>query len=123
MAVSETLPADAVKPSVPERMLAEGRVILKNPSHALKAYPALWPSRDAARKDFERERTATFPYIGFVIGDCRTPLVSVSYQLAGGGQQPAQAWFHALEDLDCKAWLTEKLGPLKRYEEHPTKPS
>ena len=117
--VAETVTADNVKPSVAELMLAEGRVILKNPAHAFRVYPRLWNTNDEARKAFEREKTATFPYKGFVLGDCRTPLVPASYQLAGKGQKPAEAWFHPSALSDCRAWLTGRLGELAQYRRLP----
>jgi hypothetical protein len=115
--VSETIPAAALRPSLPEEMLAEGRLVFQNPHHAARAYPGMWPTERAAAKAFERARSATFPYIGFILGRCRTPLVPVIYQVSGAGQKLAHAWFHPLM-ADCEAWLTERLGRLVRRHAH-----
>jgi hypothetical protein len=109
--VAETMPAAALNPTLPDRMLAEGGVVFENSGHALQAYPGMWPSKDAARQAFLRQRCATFPYEESFIGECRSPR-RVAYQVAGPGQRAAVAWFDPLVVPDPEAWLADRLGPL-----------
>lgn len=109
--VAETMPAATLDPTQPARMLAEGGVALENSGHAFQAYRRLWPSSDAARQAFLREKSATFPYEESQLGKCRS-LRRVAYQVARQGQRAAVAWFDPLVVPDPEAWLADRLGPL-----------
>ena len=109
--VAETMPAAALDPTLPDRMLAEGGVALENSGHAVEAYPGMWPTKDAARQAFLREKWATFPYEESLLGECRS-LRRVAYQVARQGQRGATAWFDPLVVPDPENWLAERLGPL-----------
>jgi putative DNA primase/helicase len=109
--VAETMPAAALDPTLPARMLAEGGVAFENSGHALQAYPGLWPSKRAAEQAFYRGRCTTNPYEEPLLGECRAPL-RVAYQVVGPGQRAAVAWFDPLVVPDPEAWLSDRLGPL-----------
>lgn len=109
--VAETIPAAALDPTLPARMLAEGGVALENSGHALQAYPGMWPSKRAAEQAFLRQKCTTFPYKDSLLGECRA-LRPVAYQVAGQGQRAAVAWFDPMMGPDPEAWLTDRLGPL-----------
>lgn len=109
--VAETMPAAALDPTLPGRMLAEGGVVFDTAAHAARAYSRLLGNAEAARKRFQREQSGTFPYKELLLGECPA-LVRVAYQLAGERQRPAVAWFDPLVVPDPEAWLADRLGPL-----------
>ena len=112
MPVAEMMPAAALDPSLADHMQAAGGVTLENAGHAFRAYPHMWPTDRAASKAMERERSATNPYKRILIGECRTPLVRVAYQVAGPGQKPAVAWCDPVVVPNPADWLTARLGRL-----------
>lgn len=109
--VAETMPAAALDPTLPARMLAEGGVVFDTAAHAARAYPGLLGNAEAARKRFQREQSGTFPYKGLLLGECPA-LVRVAYQLAGERQRPAVAMLDPLVVSDPEAWLADRIGPL-----------
>ena len=121
--VAETMPAAALDPTLPARMLAEGGVAFENSGHALQAYPGMWPSKRAAEQAFYRGRCTTNPYEESLLGECRAPL-RVAYQVAGPGQRAAVAWFDLWVVPDPEAWLADRLGPLAwcRLDQPPADP-
>jgi hypothetical protein len=110
--VAETMPAAALDPTLPERMLAEGGAVIEAPADAHRAYPRLFPTVEAAKKRFQRDRLGTFPYEGSLIGECPQALRRMDYQRAGPGQRAAVAWFDPLVVPDPEEWLADRLGPL-----------
>jgi len=122
--VAETMPAAALDPTLPDRMLAEGGAVIEAPADAARAYPGLFRNADAAKKRFQRERCGTFPYEDSQLGECPQPLRRVDYQRAGPGQRAAVAWFDPWVVPDPEAWLADRLGPLAwcRVDQPPVDP-
>jgi putative DNA primase/helicase len=85
--IAETLTDQALDPTLADRMLAAGGVAFASPDDAARAYPNLWPTREAAKKAFARSSLGTFPYEEFSIGVCpqALPLRRLHYQVAGPG--------------------------------------
>ena len=116
MPLAGTLDAADLEPEPADLMLAEGGVVFANARHAWTAYPALWPSHNAA--DLAMRRSPSFPYRDTSIRKRRTPrqdgagLVEVAYQVAGAGQKPAKAMADLMLCPDPAAFLTAKLGAL-----------
>lgn len=109
--VAETMPAAALDPILPDRMLAEGGVAFENSGHAAQAYPGMWRTKRAAEQAFYRGRCTTNPYEESLLGKCRAPR-RVAYQVVGPGQRAAVAWFDPWMVPDPEAWLADHLGPL-----------
>ena len=93
------------------RMIRQG-VELTNASDMSQAFPDLWVTADAARKDVQRSGTLSQRniYWGSV------PLLDVSYQPTGMGQKPRPARFNPARIPDPRAWLESRLGPLARFD-------
>jgi hypothetical protein len=110
-----------------DRMFASGGIAFESPTDAVKAYPGLWPSIEAARKALRRttgqtpnKESQSEASLYLYIGKC--PLVRVRYKLAG----PKQHFKHATADLcavcDPRAELERLLGPLAHFEILPDGP-
>jgi len=99
-------------------MLSAGGVAYEDASAAALAYPNLWPSAEAAKKAFQRQRSGTFSNEDITIGDCPAPrrLVRVSYQRAGSGQKVAFAWLDTRLNPDFRGAVERALGPLAFFE-------
>jgi putative DNA primase/helicase len=107
-------------PSHTDQMVAVCGFAFDNPGHAADACPALWNSRDSAKKALSREQAddpnlGTPPYKDSIIGgspQVRQNLRRVDYQRAGRGQGDAMAWFDPLTVQDPEAALRALLGDL-----------
>jgi putative DNA primase/helicase len=115
----EPVEAADMDPSPADMMLAAGGVALDNPAHAAAAYPALWPSVEAARKAFQRARSGTIPYKVYIRPDCPRPhaialarLAWADYQLVGAGQHLSVAWLDPTIVPDLAGWLHGRLGEM-----------
>jgi hypothetical protein len=99
-------------------MLSAGGVAYDDASAAAVAYPDLWPSAEAAKKAFQRQRSGTFSNEDITIGECPAPrrLIRVSYQRAGSGQKVAFAWLDTRLNHDLRGALESALGPLALFD-------
>lgn len=96
-----------------ERMAARG-MILNNSGDMADAFPELWPSREAAKKDVAR--LGTFPKEVSIWNLSPTSaLVPVSYQRSGPGRKPQTAWYDSKIVPDARAWLERRLGKLAAF--------
>ncbi|WP_299436811.1 hypothetical protein [uncultured Rhodospira sp.] len=107
----------AVRPTREAAMIAQG-VYLDNAADRARAFPDLWPTADAAKKDAQRCGTNCY-YISSLIAKCPPP-PSVRYRVAGPGRRIESAAFDPDTIPDPESWLTERLGPLALYEPETT---
>jgi len=96
-------------------MLATGGMWLMSIRDAVQAYPDLFSAsglkQARTRRGGKAEDTLL---IGYLIRNVSSALVQrVVYQRVGNGQRPARAV--ALAGVNARAWLTARLGPLKRF--------
>ena len=112
-----------LKPTMADQMMADAGVAFSNLTDAAKAYPDLWPSREATKAAFRREgsRLGTFTVGESPHGKSTQPLMTATYHLAGPGKSPAQLVFDPAVILPegLRPWLEERLGPLGRLEIDP----
>ncbi|MBR0683844.1 hypothetical protein GXW74_25435 [Roseomonas eburnea] len=114
VAVHEVLDWDEVCPSRQDMMAASG-VVLENAADMAKAFPDLWPSREAAKK--QNQRRGTNCYYRDLSNSNLSPSSSiVAYRPAGPGQKDRTARFDLALIADPRAWLEAKLGPLAHFE-------
>ena len=85
---------------------------LENSSDMAAAYPDVWATADAAKKD--RQRTGTNAYSDISL-KAFVPVL-VRYQPVGVGQKPRDARFDPEQVANPKEWLEARLGPLARFE-------
>ena len=116
--LAETLQSRDLDPTPVERMLAAGGAALMSPADASKAYPELWPKADTALKAFRRTEQPDKLLIGYIIREMSgcSSLITVRYQLAGPRHRPTLAVLDTALVPDPRGWLTERLGPLVRFE-------
>ncbi|WP_207792146.1 DUF7146 domain-containing protein [Siccirubricoccus phaeus] len=109
---------ESLAPSPADRMLSEGGMALANPGDAAQAYPALWPSRDAAKKAFSRGGWGQSRIGNYLYGNVPN-LGRVVYQRAGAGRSVSDGVYDPEAVADPRAWLVERLGELAHLEIHP----
>lgn len=111
--VTQVLSWDEVEPTQCDIMAAAG-VVLENASDKARAFPALWPSADAAKKDAQRKGTSRSPR--FFFNSSLSPSSAVaSYRKSGAGQKNWSALFDLTLIPDPKSWLRKKIGPLAHF--------
>jgi len=114
VAVHEALDWDDVRPTDHDIMAASG-MVLENAADMARAFPDLWPSRDAAKK--QNQRRGTNCYYRDLSNSNLSPSSSVvAYRPAGPGQKDRTARFDLVLIPDPRAWLEAKLGPLAHFE-------
>ena len=125
--------------STVERMVERGAVFM-NAAHAYRAHAGMWPSLEAARKEFQRQvdvlRSGTknrgpghSPSIRLLLGECPqpplkcptpqnpcSPLEGWTYQPSGRGPKAAIVWINRAVIENPAAWLAERLGSLAMCE-------
>jgi putative DNA primase/helicase len=103
-------------------MMAAGCVAFDNPTDAAQAYPKLWPSRKAANSAMARHKGRLAPNSNKTspIREWCQPLAEVTFQRTGAGRSPSTATVDMTMVPNTEAWLTERLGPLSRFEITPT---
>ena len=115
--VAETIGAADLDPSSFDMMAGAGGVVLYNARHASSAYPDLWGSPKAAEHSIRRSPPSLYKNI-LLIEEWGTPRANeirgaeATYQVAGAGQKPADAWFDPALVPDIATWLSRHLGPL-----------
>lgn len=116
MPVARLIAAADLAPSPADMMMAAGGVALAEPTHAVRSYPNLWPTPDAARKAFKRAEVADISVL--IDSYRRMSATSVFYQfrLAGRGRRPARAVVDFDLIPDPHGWLESRLGPLSMFE-------
>lgn len=114
VAVQEVLAWEAVRPTDRDIMASTG-VVLENAADMAKAFPDLWPSRDAAKKQNQRRGTNCY-YGGLSNSSLSLSSSVVTYRPAGAGQKDRQARFDLALIPDPGAWLEARLGTLAHFE-------
>ena len=74
------------------------------------AFPDLWPTRDAAKKDAQRRGTNCY-YRILYNSEMSPSSAVVSYRPEGAGRKLRSATFDLTIIPDPEAWLTARLGP------------
>ena len=129
--VDEVVEFADIEPDAIDQMIARG-LVPQMPTDAAKLYPDLFPSRDAAKKAYQRDRlsTARGPRLGtwsnkyVVIKGCpQPPCVALFFQPLGRGQLPRFCIVDLVKVPEVRAMLEVGLGPLARFEEVPTEPT
>jgi hypothetical protein len=109
IAVHAVLPWEDICPSDHDVMAARG-VILENAADMAKAFPDLWPSREAAKK--QNQRRGTNCYYSYFSNCNLSPSSSiVRYRPAGAGQKDRTARFDLALIPEPLVWLERQLGP------------
>lgn len=112
--VHEVLTWEEVRPTDHDIMASTG-VVLENAADMAKAFPELWPTRDAAKK--QNQRRGTNCYYRNSSNSSLSPSSSVvTYRPAGAGQKDRQARFDLTLIPDPRAWLDARLGQLAHFE-------
>jgi putative DNA primase/helicase len=112
--VHEVLTWDQVRPTDHDIMASSG-VVLENAADMAKAFPDLWPTRDAAKK--QNQRRGTDCYYRDLSNSRLSPSSSVvTYRPTGAGQKDRQARFDLTLIPDPRSWLEARLGPLAHVE-------
>jgi hypothetical protein len=104
---------------------------------AVKLYPDLWPTAQAARKEYSRagldverihatcvtppykgarSRCVTYPYRKLFIRGCHTPHALLRYHPKGFGQRARVALVDQARLAEARKQLEEALGPLASFE-------
>ncbi len=117
--INETLAADDLKPSPADLMLAAGGIAYEEPADASRAYPDLWPTRDAARKASDRWRTN--PYKSTYYGNVRH-LSHIRFLREGAGCSQSCAWVDVSVIPAPRAAVEAAQGPLASWELLPPEP-
>jgi hypothetical protein len=119
--VDEVVEFGAIEPDKIDEMIARG-LIPQMPTDATKIHRDLFPTREAAKKAYQRgrlsvergSRLGTSPYREVPIRDC--PHARVRYQPQGKGQLPRLALVDPVKVPDARAVLEAALGPLVLFE-------
>lgn len=112
--VHEVLTWEEVRPTDHDIMASTG-VVLENAADMAIAFPELWPTRDAAKKQNQRRGTHCC-YRDFSNSGLSPSSSIVTYRPAGAGQKDRQARFDLSLIPDPRAWLEARLGPLAHLE-------
>ena len=114
IAVHAVLPWEDICPSDHDVMAARG-VILENAADMAKAFPDLWPSREAAKK--QNQRRGTNCYYSYFSNSNLSPSSSiVTYRPTGAGQKDRTARFDLALIPEPLVWLERQLGPMAHFE-------
>lgn len=114
VAVHEVLAWEEVQPTDHDIMASTG-VVIENAADMARAFPELWSTRDAAKK--QNQRRGTNCYYGDLSNSSLSPSSSVvSYRPAGPGQKDRQARFDLALIPDPRVWLDARFGTLAHYE-------
>lgn len=112
--VNHILQWGEVQPTRDDIMVAAG-VVLENTSDKAQAFPDLWSSREAAKKDAQRKGTSCSSR--YFSNSSLSPSSAVaSYRRSGAGQKNRTASFDLMLIPDPKSWLQKKIGPLAHFE-------
>lgn len=107
--VSRFISASQLAATPSEEMLRKGGVVLRNSTHASRAYPSVWRNPAAAKQAFSRARTATNAYLQPYLALSHHPLLEYAYQLEGVGQKASQALYDPQAVPDPRVWLKSNL--------------
>ena len=117
--VDEAVSWDEMAPDWCDDMMATGGVALENAADAAKAYGgsrfAVWRASDRREDRFDHARWLRSSYRENPLGEPQPPRnrVTFSYQLRGSGQKPQLGVVDLALVPDPKAWLAERLGPVR----------
>lgn len=98
-----------------DRMIEAGGIAYESPAHAAKAYPQLWATPDAAKKNFARSDAIPDGdnfHLSSLFGICPLLASRVEYQPAGPRRSAAVAWFDPARLSDPISALVAAQGPL-----------
>lgn len=112
--VHEVLTWEEVRPTDHDIMASTG-VVLENAADMAKAFPELWPTRDAAKKQNQRRGTNCY-YRNSSNSSLSPSSAVVTYRPAGAGQKDRQARFDLTLIPDPRVWLDARLGQLAHFE-------
>jgi putative DNA primase/helicase len=112
--VHEVLQWDDICPTRHDAMLAAG-VVLENAADMANAFPELWTTRDAAKKQNQRRGTNCY-YRDVHNSDLSPSSAVVTYRPSGAGQKDREARFDPALIPDPRAWLEARVGPLAHFE-------
>ncbi|MGE0418964.1 MAG: hypothetical protein AB7O80_19350, partial [Acetobacteraceae bacterium] len=121
IAVEEVLQWRDIRPNRLDAMAASG-VVLDNAADMARAFPDLWRSHEAAKK--ETRRTGTNCYYSTLYNSHCTLYNShlslssavVRYRPSGAGHKDREARFDLAVIGDPRMWLERRLGPLGHFE-------
>jgi putative DNA primase/helicase len=92
-------------------MFAVGGIAFESPADAVRAYPDLWPTAEAAKKAMQRSKAGGHsPIRALIIGEC--PPAFFTYQRQGNGQRRARCVVDLSVVNDPKIEIERMLGPL-----------
>jgi hypothetical protein len=126
--VDEVVEFRALEPDAIDRMIARG-LVPQFPTDAAKLHPDLFPTREAAKKAYQRDRLrtgcgprgprlGTWPYKDILIRRCpQPPCVAFCFKPAGRGQLLRFCIADLVKVSDVRAVLEAALGPLVQFEE------
>ncbi|WP_333669069.1 hypothetical protein [Elioraea tepidiphila] len=112
--VHEVLTWEEVRPTDHDIMGSTG-VVLENAADMAKAFPEVWPTRDAAKKQNQRRGTNCY-YRDSSNSRLSPSSAVVTYRPAGAGQKDRRARFDLTLIPDPRAWLDAHLGQLAHFE-------
>ncbi len=108
---------DALNPSPRDEMLAIGGVAFDDPTAAHTAYPQLWPTIEAAKKDLQRRNTGTFWSKDLSTPKCPPDrVVEVIYRRVGAKRRKGRALVDLQLAPDPRAAIEAVLGELAFFE-------
>ena len=127
MEVDEVAQFSDLEPDAIDKMIGRG-LVPQMPTDAARLYRDLFPTREAAKKAYQRaglsvergSRLGTSPYREVPIMEC--PHARVRYQPQGKGQVPRIALVDPVKVPDARAVLEAALGPLALFEALPPAP-
>jgi len=90
-------------------------VVLENAADMANAFPELWTTRDAAKKQNQRRGTNCY-YRDVHNSDLSPSSAVVTYRPSGAGQKDREARFDPALIPDPRAWLEARVGPLAHFE-------
>jgi len=114
VAVEQVLQWRDIKPTRTDTMAASG-VVLDNAADMARAFPDLWPSHEAAKKESQRRGTNGY-YSTLYNSEMSPSSVFTRYRPRGAGYKDRTARFDLEMIANPRAWLEARLGPLDHCE-------
>jgi len=112
--VDALVPWSDLRPTRPDLMALTG-IVLENAADMAVCFPELWATREAAKKDGQREGTNDY-YRDLYNSRLSPSSAEVTYRPKGTGHRARTARVDLSRIPDPEAWLTNRLGPLANLE-------
>jgi putative DNA primase/helicase len=112
--VNTLVPWSDLKPTRRDMMALSG-IVLENATDMAVCFPELWPTAEAAKKDGQRKGTNDY-YRDLYNSRMSPSSAEVTYHPTGPGHRARTAQVDLTRIPDPEAWLTNRLGPLARFE-------